>query len=71
VSRSDSDTDPDSDPDPVVVGLGANLLQRIVVGEHTVVGAGSTVTRNLPAYAVAYGSPARVMRQRQAGERYL
>jgi acetyltransferase-like isoleucine patch superfamily enzyme len=54
-----------------MVGAGANVLQNIVVGEHTVIGAGSTVTRNRPAYAVAYGSTARVMRQRQAGERYL
>jgi acetyltransferase-like isoleucine patch superfamily enzyme len=44
------------------VQIGANtcVLPRVVVGEHAVIGAGSVVTRDIPAGAVAYGNPARV-----------
>jgi sugar O-acyltransferase (sialic acid O-acetyltransferase NeuD family) len=53
------------------VGLGANVIHGIVIGEHTVVGAGSTVIRDIPARVVALGSPARVARTREPGDRYL
>jgi sugar O-acyltransferase (sialic acid O-acetyltransferase NeuD family) len=54
-----------------VVSLGANIIHAIQIGAHTVVGAGSTVLQDLPDHVVAYGTPARVVRQREAGERYL
>ncbi|HEX2088196.1 MAG TPA: hypothetical protein VHF89_21090 [Solirubrobacteraceae bacterium] len=38
----------------------------MTIGEHTVVGAGAVVTRDLPAGVVAAGVPARV--QREIGE---
>jgi acetyltransferase-like isoleucine patch superfamily enzyme len=43
--------------------LGANVtvLPYVVIGEHALIGAGSVVTHDIPAYAVAYGNPARVM----------
>jgi maltose O-acetyltransferase len=53
---------------PVVIGDGVWLGGRAVVcpgvtiGENTVVGAGSVVTRNLPANVVAAGNPCRVLR---------
>ncbi len=53
------------------VSIGAVLIHGIRVGEHTVVGAGSTVTSHLPANIVAYGSPAKEIRNRTVGERYL
>lgn len=53
------------------VGIGAVVLQEIEIGEQVVVGAGSTVLRNIPGGVVAYGTPARVIRPRRAGERYL
>lgn len=53
------------------IGVGANVLHGVTVGEHTVIGAGATVTRDVPAGTVAYGSPARVVRQRQQGAPYL
>ena len=34
----------------------------VTIGENTVVGAGSVVTRDLPANCIAVGSPARVLR---------
>jgi sugar O-acyltransferase (sialic acid O-acetyltransferase NeuD family) len=53
------------------VGIGAVLLHGVSVGEHAVVGAGSLVTRSIGARVVAYGSPARVIRPRSPGDRYL
>ncbi|AOR67904.1 transferase [Burkholderia stabilis] len=53
------------------VGLGAMLRHRIAVGEHSVVGAGAVVLRDVAPYTVAYGNPARRVRDRAAGERYL
>ncbi len=37
------------------------------IGENSVIGAGSVVTRDIPANVVAYGSPCRVIRE--IGER--
>jgi maltose O-acetyltransferase len=46
----------------VWLGGGAIVLPGVTIGENTVVGAGSVVTRDLPAGVVALGSPARVTR---------
>lgn len=54
-----------------VVALGAKVIHGIAIGADTVIGAGATVVRALPAGVVAYGSPARVIRQRQPGDKYL
>jgi acetyltransferase-like isoleucine patch superfamily enzyme len=43
------------------IGVNACVLPRVVIGEHALVGAGSVVTRDIPAGAVAYGNPARVL----------
>ena len=53
------------------VCIGVNVVECVRIGEHTVVGAGSLVTRALPDRVVAYGSPARIIRRRQVGEPYL
>jgi acetyltransferase-like isoleucine patch superfamily enzyme len=42
------------------LGAGAVLLPGITVGRWAMVGAGSLVTRDVPDFALAYGSPARV-----------
>lgn len=46
------------------VWLGANVtvLPGVTIGENTVVGAGSLVTKDLPANVVAIGTPAQVVR---------
>ena len=41
---------------------GVIVLPGVAIGENTVVGAGSVVTRDLPGDVVAMGSPARVTR---------
>jgi sugar O-acyltransferase (sialic acid O-acetyltransferase NeuD family) len=53
------------------VMLGANVSDSIVIGEHSVIGAGSLVLRDVPDFVVAYGVPAKVIRNRQAGDPYL
>jgi sugar O-acyltransferase (sialic acid O-acetyltransferase NeuD family) len=54
-----------------VVALGAHIVHGITVGEHTVIGAGATVLSDIGDGAVAWGTPAQVMRARSPGERYL
>jgi maltose O-acetyltransferase len=49
--------------DNVWLGGGVIVCPGVSIGANTVVGAGSVVTRDLPANAVAVGSPARVVRQ--------
>ena len=42
------------------VGANATIVCGTTVGEYAFVGAGSTVTKDVPAFAMAYGVPARV-----------
>ena len=44
------------------IGSGATLLGGVTIGENAVVGAGSVVTRDVPAGAVVAGNPARILR---------
>jgi acetyltransferase-like isoleucine patch superfamily enzyme len=44
------------------IGSGATILAGIVIGEHAIVGAGSVVTKNVPANTVFAGNPAKVLR---------
>ena len=53
------------------VSLGAKVIHGIIIGEHTIIGAGATVIKDIPKYVVAYGTPAKVIRGRIAGEKYL
>ncbi|WP_182112196.1 sugar O-acetyltransferase [Actinotalea sp. JY-7876] len=46
----------------VWLGGGVIVLPGVTIGENTVVGAGSVVTKDLPANVVAVGNPARVIR---------
>jgi acetyltransferase-like isoleucine patch superfamily enzyme len=38
------------------------LLPGVEIGEHALVGAGSVVTRNVPAGAVVIGNPAQIVK---------
>jgi acetyltransferase-like isoleucine patch superfamily enzyme len=45
------------------IGMHAIILKGVSVGEGAVIGAGSVVTRNIPAWTLAAGNPARVIRE--------
>jgi acetyltransferase-like isoleucine patch superfamily enzyme len=49
------------------VWIGANcvILPGVTIGEGAVIGAGSIVTKPIPAFSVAVGNPARVIRTRE------
>jgi sugar O-acyltransferase (sialic acid O-acetyltransferase NeuD family) len=51
--------------------LEACVAEKVSIGSHAVVGAGSVVLGDLPDQVVAYGTPARVIRSRSPGDRYL
>jgi len=42
------------------IGANATIVCGVTIGEYALVGAGSVVTKDIPAYAIAYGNPARV-----------
>ncbi|MCF8478095.1 MAG: chloramphenicol acetyltransferase [Pseudolabrys sp.] len=48
----------------VWIGHGAIVLPGRSIGTGAVIGAGAVVSKDIPAYAIAVGNPARVLRQR-------
>jgi acetyltransferase-like isoleucine patch superfamily enzyme len=44
------------------VGSGSTILSNVVIGENAIVGAGSVVTKDVPADAIVAGNPARHLR---------
>jgi acetyltransferase-like isoleucine patch superfamily enzyme len=46
----------------VFAGTCATVLPRVQVGENTTIGAGTVVTRDLPANCTAVGVPAKVIK---------
>ena len=53
------------------VCLGSNIIENISIREHTVIGAGSLVVNDITSHVVAYGTPAKIIRNRIEGEKYL
>jgi acetyltransferase-like isoleucine patch superfamily enzyme len=47
--------------DDVWIGCGARILDGVCIDSNAVVGAGSVVTRSVPAYATVAGVPARII----------
>jgi acetyltransferase-like isoleucine patch superfamily enzyme len=44
------------------IGSGATILSQVTIGENALVGAGSMVTKDVPAHSIVAGNPARVLR---------
>jgi acetyltransferase-like isoleucine patch superfamily enzyme len=53
------------------IGSGATILAKVTIGENAIVGAGSVVTKSVPANMIVAGNPARILRtiaEARAGE---
>jgi len=44
------------------IGSGSTILSQVVIGENSIVGAGSVVTRDVPPNTIVAGNPAKVLR---------
>jgi acetyltransferase-like isoleucine patch superfamily enzyme len=44
------------------IGSGATVLSKVVVGENSIVGAGSVVTHDVPPNVIVAGNPAKILR---------
>ncbi len=59
------------------IGLGsavlnaATVIQRVTVRENSLVGAGATVLEDIPCNVLAIGTPAKIKKERKAGDKYL
>ena len=54
--------------DRVEVGAGALIIGSIVIGHDAVIGAGSVVTKSVPAHGVVVGNPARLINAQSLAE---
>lgn len=45
------------------IGINAVIVGNVKIGKHCVIGANSVVTKDVPDYCVAVGSPARVIKK--------
>jgi acetyltransferase-like isoleucine patch superfamily enzyme len=48
------------------IGTGATILCGVIIGENSIVGAGSVVTHDVPDHAVVAGNPARALHREVA-----
>jgi acetyltransferase-like isoleucine patch superfamily enzyme len=46
------------------VGSSATILSGVTIGENALIGAGSVVTKDVPAHATVAGNPARTVREK-------
>jgi len=44
------------------IGTRTTIVDGVTIGDHAIIGAHSLVNKDVPAGAVAYGSPAKVVR---------
>jgi dTDP-4-amino-4,6-dideoxygalactose transaminase len=62
-SREDWDCIPTLVKRGASIGTSATILCGVTIGEHAIVGAGSVVTRDVPAHTIVTGVPARIVRR--------
>ena len=52
----------------VFVGANVTILDGVTIGDGAVIGAGAVVSKDIPPYAIAVGSPIRIIRYRMTEE---
>ncbi|NIA22818.1 MAG: hypothetical protein GWP03_01410 [Proteobacteria bacterium] len=45
------------------IGTSTTILSGVTIGENSIIGAGSVVTKDIPDNVIAYGNPAKVIRK--------
>lgn len=53
------------------ITLGVTIVDRLTIGFNTVIGSGSLVTKSITNNVLAYGSPAKIIKNRKQGEKFL
>jgi sugar O-acyltransferase (sialic acid O-acetyltransferase NeuD family) len=53
------------------ITLGVTILDRLKIGENSVIGSGSLVLKDVPDNVLAYGNPINKLRARTIGEKFL
>lgn len=53
------------------ITLGVTILDRLKIGENSVIGSGSLVLKDIPDNVLAYGNPINKIRARLMGEKFL
>lgn len=53
------------------ITLNVTILDRVTIGENSVIGSGSLVLKNVPDNILAYGNPSKNIRFRAVGEKFL
>lgn len=46
-----------------VIGLNSIIMPGVTIGEQSIIGAGSVVTKSIPAHSIAVGNPAHVIKE--------
>lgn len=44
------------------IGQRCSVLSGVTIGEHSIIGANSVVTKSIPPYSIAVGSPAKIIK---------
>jgi acetyltransferase-like isoleucine patch superfamily enzyme len=53
------------------ITLRVTVLDRISIGKNSVIGAGSLVLKSIPDNVIAYGTPTKIIRNREQFEKFL
>lgn len=48
----------------VWIGMNATIMKGVTIGDHAIIGAGAIVTKDVPAFAIVTGVPAKIIKYR-------
>jgi sugar O-acyltransferase (sialic acid O-acetyltransferase NeuD family) len=53
------------------IALNATVFDRLTIGQNSVIGAASLITKDIPDNVLVYGNPGKIIRERELGEKFL